>query len=143
MAQNSIPRRWLQWASGLLLITAGCAEPPAQVPAAVPPVPAGQARIWFYRPYEPSETFNLARIDMNGSYIGAVENGAAFYRDVPPGHYHIAPESFGRDFNQDKDVDPGPGQQFYVKIVSLGSWGVVWGDSGGGLPHPGARSPSE
>ena len=56
--------------------------------------------------------------------IGAVENGNAFYRDVPPGHYHIAPESFGRDFNQDKDVDLAAGQQLYVKIVSLKSWGV-------------------
>ena len=48
----------------------------------------------------------------------------AFYRDVPPGHYHIAPQSFGRDFNQDKDVDLTPGQQLFVKIVSLESWGV-------------------
>jgi hypothetical protein len=73
---------------------------------------------------EPYESLDLARIGMNGSYIGAVENGNVFYRDVPPGHYHIAPESFGRDFNQDKDVDLAPGQQLYVKIVSLQSWGV-------------------
>jgi hypothetical protein len=114
---------WLLCASALLLIAAGCTEPRAigQIPVAVPP---GQARVWFYRPYEPSESLNLARITMNGSYIGAVENGSAFYRDVPPGHYHIAPESFGRDFNQDKDVDLASGQQLYVKIVSLESWGV-------------------
>jgi hypothetical protein len=110
MAPNSsIPRRWLQWASGLLLITAACAEPPAQVQVAASPVAAGQARIWFYRPYEPSETFNLAKINVNGSYFGAVANGNVFYRDVPPGHYHIAPESFGRDINQDRDVNLGPG----------------------------------
>ena len=48
-------------------------------------------------------------IDMNGSYVGAVANGSAFYRDVPSGHYHIAPESFGRDFNQDRNVDLSPG----------------------------------
>jgi hypothetical protein len=119
------PRRWRQWASGLLLIAAGCAETSAAAEVAVaPPVPTGQARVWFYRPLEPYESRDLARIDMNGSYIGAVENGNAFYRDVPPGHYHIAPESFGRDFNQEKDVDLAPGQQLYVKIVSLESWGV-------------------
>ena len=61
---------------------------------------------------------------MNGSYIGDVANGSVFYRDFPPGHYHIAPVSFGRDFNQDKDVDLAAGQQLYVKIVSLGDWGV-------------------
>jgi hypothetical protein len=126
MARDPVPRprRWLQWASGLLLIAGGCAEPstPAQVAAAARPVPAGQARVWFYRPWEPSESLNLALIDMNDSYVGAVANGSAFYRDVPPGHYRIAPQSWARDFNQDRNVDLAPGQQLYVKIVSLVSW---------------------
>ena len=39
-------------------------------------------------------------------------------------HSYIAPESFGRDFNQDRNVDLAPGQQLYVKIVSLDSWGA-------------------
>ena len=43
---------------------------------------------------------------------------------VPPGHYHIAPESFGRDFNQDRNVDLAPSQQLYLKIVSLDNWGM-------------------
>jgi hypothetical protein len=37
--------------------------------------------VCFYRPWEPSESFNFALIDMNRSYVGAVENGGAFYRD--------------------------------------------------------------
>jgi Protein of unknown function (DUF2846) len=129
MARGHAPqsRRWLPWVSGLALLAAGCAQPlgTAQVPVAAPPVPAGQSRIWFYRPYEPSETFNLANINVNGSLFGSVANGSVLYRDVAPGHYHIAPESFGRDFNQDKDVDLAPGQQLYVKIVSLGNWGLA------------------
>jgi hypothetical protein len=124
MVQTEIPRRRLLWASGLLLIVAGCVEPPATVPAAAPPIASGQARVWFYRPWEPSESLNLALIDMNDNYVGAVENGGAFYRDVPPGHYRIAPESFGRDTNQDRNVDLAPGQQLYVKVVSLDSWGA-------------------
>ena len=90
----------------------------------MPPVPAGQARIWFYRDWEPSESLNLANIDVNGTYYASVANGSAFYRDVPPGHYHIAPVSYNRDFNQDRNVDLAPGQQVYIKIVSLESWGV-------------------
>jgi hypothetical protein len=96
-----------------MLIAAGCADPPEmpQIPAAASPVLAGQARIWFYRDWQPSESLNLANIDINGSYFGSVANGSAFYRDVPAGHYHIAPVSYNRDFNQDKDVDVAPGQQ--------------------------------
>jgi hypothetical protein len=68
MAQKRIPRRWLQWASGLTLMAVGCAEPAATAPATAPLIPSGEARVWFYRPWEPSESFNLARIDMNDSY---------------------------------------------------------------------------
>jgi hypothetical protein len=111
------------WASGLLSVAAGCAQPTGQFPAAAPAVPAGQARIWFYRPYEPSESLNLANIVVNGSYFGSVENGSAFYRDVLPGGYHVAPVSFVHDPSQDTNVELVPGQQVYVKIVSLQSWG--------------------
>jgi len=52
---------------------------------------------------------------VNGSYFGSVANGGVFYRDVPPGHYHIAPQSYGHDFNQDRDVDLAPGHRLYVK----------------------------
>jgi hypothetical protein len=119
-----LSRRRLQWACGLLLIAAGCAEPPAtvQVASTAPLAQAGQARIWFYRNWLPSESLNLASIDVNGSYYGSVANGGAFYRDVPPGHYHIAPVSYNHDFNQNRDVDLAPGQQVYIKILSSQSW---------------------
>jgi hypothetical protein len=94
----------MRWVSGLLLILAGC-RVTSNGPNCGSADPLGQARVWFYRPWEPSESLDLALIDMNGSYVGAVENGSAFFRDVPPGHYHISPESFGRDFNQDRNVD--------------------------------------
>jgi Protein of unknown function (DUF2846) len=111
-------RKWLSSAVALLLVAGGCAErAPVQVP-----VPAGQARIWFYRNWLPSESLNLANIEMNGVYVGSVENGGVFYRDVMPGTYHIAPESWARDFNQDTNVALVPGQQAYVKILDLTSW---------------------
>ena len=117
-------RDWVNWASGLLLIVAGCAELPgaAQVAATAPPIPPGQARLWFYRDWQPSESLNLANINVNGSYFGSVANGSAFYRDAPPERYHIAPVSYNRDFNQDRNVDLAPDQQAYIKILSSQSW---------------------
>jgi hypothetical protein len=120
----SHPRRWLQWAGSLLLAMVGCTETTTQVPTSAPPVPAGQARVWFYRDWESSESLNLALVDMNGSYAGAVANGSVFYRDVPPGHYHIAPQSYGRDINQDKDVDVAPGNSCIARSYhhAVGNW---------------------
>lgn len=101
---------------GLLL--AGCAEP--QRTAAIPPGPvaANQARIWFYRIYDPSLSRNIANVDLNGAYAASVQPGdGPVFVDVVPGHYHIAPESFGIDTNQTRDVNLAAGQTIYVKIL--------------------------
>ena len=66
------PRSWLLWASAVLLIATGCA---ARQPVVEAPIPAGQARIWVYRNWLPSENLNLANIYVNGVYFGSVENG--------------------------------------------------------------------
>ena len=125
MAAGSVShsqRRQL-WAGALLLIAAGCAGQP---PVAQVPISTGQARIWFYRTWLPSESLNLANIDVNGVYFGSVENGGAFYRDVPPGTYQIMPESWaqnpGTTPSQATNVAMVPGQQVYIKIVDLTSW---------------------
>jgi hypothetical protein len=122
----ALPRRkWLRWAGALLLITTGCA---ARAPVTETPLPAGQGRIWVYRIWLPSESLNLANIDVNGVYFGSVENGGVFYRDVPPGTYHIVPESWAHNPSttpqQDTNVAVAPGQQVYIKIVDLTSWAV-------------------
>lgn len=118
-------RKWLLSAGALLLIATGCA---ARAPVTEVPIPAGQARIWVYRTWLPSESLNLANIEVNGVYFGSVENGGAFYRDVPPGTYHIVPESWAHDPSttpkQDTNVAVALGQQVYIKIVDLTSWAV-------------------
>jgi Protein of unknown function (DUF2846) len=115
-------RTWLKWASGVLLIGCGCTASPPQTTAQLP-VPPGQARLWFYRDWQPSESLNLANVSVNGAYFASVENGSAIYRDVPPGHYHIAPASFIPNSNQDANLDVVAGQQAFLKIVSSTAWG--------------------
>jgi hypothetical protein len=59
---------------------------------------------------------------MNGAIVGISEQGYVFYRDVLAGLYHVSVESYGRDLFQFRDVALVPGQQAYVKILSLRSW---------------------
>ena len=103
----------------LILSVNACAVPPAPLVTAPPP---GQARIWFYRLWAPSESLNLANIDANGVYVGSVEPGGAFYRDVAPGVYHIAPQNRYLDYGQNTNVAVAPGQQVFISVLDLSSW---------------------
>lgn len=121
--------RWLGRAGqcALLLAGAACAQPAVTAAVSIPPVPAGEARIWIYRDYEPYAGKGLPAVGINGAITGAAELGGAFYRNVAPGHYSVTVESTGRDFNQVANFDIAPGQEAYVKIVSSPNW-VSGGD---------------
>jgi hypothetical protein len=106
----------------LLLAMEGCASLPPTAAVAVPPIPAGEARVWFYRdpgPYNGTET---PYIRMNEGIVAVSEPGGASYRDVPPGQYHIAVDNYLGDFNSTRDVYLYPGQQYYFKVVTLSNW---------------------
>jgi hypothetical protein len=110
-----------------LAALAGCARSPIVGSVSVPPIPAGEARLWFYRVYLPSETLNMTKVSMNGDYAGYAQLGGAFYRDALPGVYHIEVESYGRDFNQSTNVALVAGQEAYVRVDSLRSWATDYG----------------
>ena len=111
-----------------LLGLAGCALQPQIVQAPPGPIAAGQARIWFYRDYEPSVSRNVANVDLNGARVATVTPvGTPIYRDVPAGHYLIAAESWGTDINQTRNVDLGSGQEVFAKILSDNTW-ASYGD---------------
>jgi hypothetical protein len=106
-----------------LLVLAGCAAPQQMASAPAGPIPPGQARIWFYRVFDPSLSQNMANIDLNGVRFATVlPHGPGFYRDVAPGHYHIAPETFGVDTNQARDVDLAAGQEIFAKVLDDPTW---------------------
>jgi hypothetical protein len=131
MNKNATPlSSWLVRAGqiALLVATAGCAQPAPTTAVAVPPVPAGEGRIWVYRNYEPYTGKGLPAVGVNGGIVGVAELGGAFYRNVPPGHYSVSVESTGRDFNQVASLDVSPGQETYVRIVSNPEW-VSGGDT--------------
>jgi hypothetical protein len=109
-------------ATALLLLAAGCTQLPQTQSVAIPPIPAGAARVWFYRDYEPHESLSRPYVRLNEQIAGISEPGGAFYRDVAPNHYYITVDSAGRDVNQFANTNLAAGQEAYAKIVSLRSW---------------------
>ena len=74
MPTKPVSARWL-WSAGagvLALSAVGCAGSPSTAGLAAPPIPPGQARIWFYRVWEPSISVNLANVALNGVAAGSV-----------------------------------------------------------------------
>jgi hypothetical protein len=118
-----------------LLATSACiASPPPTASVAIPPIPAGDARVWFYRPIDAYDSSATPYIRMNDAIVAVSIPAGASYRDVPAGPYHIAVDSYLNDSNQDKDVQLVAGQELYVEVVSLRSWIT---SSGGGGPDGG------
>ena len=111
---------------GLAAFT-GCARNPTVGTVSMAAIPPGEARLWFYRIYLPSETLNMTKVTMNGVYAGYAQLGGAFYRNVPPGVYHIEVESYGRDVDQSTNVALAAGQEAYVRVESLRSWATNYG----------------
>ena len=62
----------------LVMATASCAQQAVTSSVSIAPIPAGEARIWFYRDYEPYAGKGLPAIAANGGYVGAAELGGAF-----------------------------------------------------------------
>ena len=118
----------------LLLALAACASPPPTATVSIPPIPAGEARVWFYRPVDAYDSLSTPYIRMNDAIVGISEPGGASYRDVPAGQYHITVDSYLDSPQQDQNVGLVPGQELYVKVVPLRDWiqGGGGGDPGGG-----------
>ncbi len=106
----------------LLLPMAGCAQLPPTASITIPPIPAGEARVWFYRDLGLYDGLGTPYLRMNGAIVGVSEPGGALYRDLAPGQYHVTVESYLSDANQARDVYLFPGQQAYFKIVALKNW---------------------
>ena len=123
-----------------LLAMVACAQLPSTASVTLPPIPPGEARVWFYRQVDPYDSLNTPYIRMNEGIVAISEPGGASYRDVPAGQYHITVDSYGKDFNQDKDVSLVAGQELYVKIVSLRDWIAGGGNGGSGEGGGGSYS---
>jgi hypothetical protein len=118
---SRIARRGLRCAgtAALLLIAASCAQLPPTSSVAIPPIPAGGARIWFYRNEGPYDSQERPFVRLNGQVAGISEPNGAFYRDVAPGHYAVTADSYMDGyFNQFVDIDLAAGQRADILVQS-------------------------
>jgi len=106
----------------LLLAITSCASPPPTASVAIPPIPAGEARAWFYRDPGPYDCVGTPYIRMNEAIVGVSLIGGASYRDVPPGQYLVSTDNYLGDFNSTRQVYLFPGQQAYFKVLCLANW---------------------
>jgi len=106
----------------LLLAIVGCAPLPPTAAVAVPPIPGGEARAWFYRDPGPYDCVGTPYIRMNEAIVAVSQIGGASYRDVLPGQYLVRTDNYLGDFNSTRQAYLFPGQQAYFKILCLTNW---------------------
>jgi hypothetical protein len=85
----------------------------------VPPIPQGEARVWFYRDAGVYDSQQQPYILMNGAIIGVSQPSGSFYLDVRPGFYRVAVQQYLSNPEEDANINLVPEQQVYLKIVSL------------------------
>ncbi len=116
-------RRVFLGVPAIVALLAGCDLKPQQQ-LALPGVPPTKARLIFYRSgSNPYDGLVWTKVLVNGQGIGYSAPGTIFYRDLPPGTYHIEVNSDKLYPNQFKTVVVEPGSTTYVKIVSNPYWG--------------------
>jgi hypothetical protein len=120
---TALLRRLLQTGAGLFVLgTTSCAQLPPTASASVPPIPAGEARAWFYRDPGPYDCVGTPYIRMNEAIVGVSEIGGASYRDVLPGQYLVTVDNYLTAPEQTRNVYLFPGQQVYFKVLCLRDW---------------------
>src|SRR5262249_32921659 len=66
--------------------------------AGIPAVPAGLARVWVLRQFQPGLGVQWSPMTyVNGAPLASAYTGTAFYRDLPPGTYTFTVDSCTRD----------------------------------------------
>lgn len=107
---------------------AGCAAQPTAtgLPAQLPAVETGTARVWFLRVSDPlNGNVEAARpmVFADRMPVGRSPAGTAFFHDFPPGTYSFTVEPYGGlPIAQADTITLLPGTQTYLQVQWLPSW---------------------
>jgi hypothetical protein len=112
-----------------MLVSANCTPLPATSSVTIPPLPAGEARIWIYRDGGPRDAQQRPYLRLNGQIAGISEPNGTLYRDVPPGRYKVTVDSYKSTFfDQFADITLAAGEEGYIQVLPEGQ--RVGGKSG-------------
>ena len=108
-------------------------KPAAATEAQAPALAPGMARVWFLRPAGSLNGNVWAAEPMiyaNGTPVGDIPAGSAFYRDFRPGTYRFAVQPYGLPTSQADTVALAPGTQTYLEVQWLASWEEGYPEAG-------------
>jgi hypothetical protein len=88
----------------------------AASPGQAPPIPTGQARLWFLRSLNPGTAMNAPMLYANGAPLAISSQGTAFYRDFAPGTYMIAVDNCQPGAQRSLTVPLDAGNDFALQV---------------------------
>jgi hypothetical protein len=116
------------------LLAAACASRgPIFASVAPPPVPVEEARIHFYRAYQPYQSLARPWISLNGQETAISELGGVSTRDVQPGAYeelmgrlearegHVCRDARGRRSGARRDGEPALRRRSWL-LIARATW---------------------
>jgi hypothetical protein len=96
----------------------------AASPDQAPPLPPGQARVWFLRELVPGTAMHAPMIYANGNPIAVISEGTVFYRDFAPSRYVFTVENCLPEPQTSFSLSLDPGSEFALQVEAdeQGSW---------------------
>lgn len=101
--------------AGLLALAAV----PAAAAVPVPPVPPGEARVWFMRELEPGTAMYSPKIFVDGRPIGQSSQSTMFYHDVAAGQHVFDVENCMQTQGSARALNLAPGEVVSLQVTSL------------------------
>jgi hypothetical protein len=90
----------------------------AQV-AGVPPIPAGEARVWIMRVLEPGVAPHAPMVTVDGAPLAISAQATMFYRDVPAGLHLFNVEQCASGVASAQRLNLAPGQEVALQVTQI------------------------
>jgi len=89
--------------------------------AALPAIPTGQARIFFFRESHFVGLAATARLRLDGITVGWLDNGTAVFVDHPAGEVELSVDSAGQFGHDGFKMTLVAGQEYFVPVAAQAS----------------------